>query len=147
LNILACFLKKKCVMLLNGKTGNMVDTAYLTSSLAESCRYATQAGLATVLKTSLISATCGSQRAMFIYDAFEEILETSLGKQAENLLVQLTENEDKTILLSCYVGGDREKLPAALNGLATGSLAVMNKVGARLEVKDLDDAISLIISI
>ena len=147
LNILACFLKKKCVMLLNGKTGNMVDTAYLTAALAESCQYVTQAGLATVLKAALVSATCGSQRAMFIYDAFEEILETALSKQAESLLVQLTENADKTILLSCYVDGDREKLLTALQELAMGSLAAMNKLGARLEVKDLDDAISLTISI
>ena len=147
LNILACFLKKKCVMLLNGKTNNMVNTDYLTAALAESCRYANQAGLATVLKAALISATCGSQRAMFLYDAFEEILETALGKEAESLLVQLTENMDRTILLSCYVDGDRKKLLAALEELSAGTLAVLNKTGARLEVKDLDDAISLIISI
>ena len=147
LNILACFLKKKCVMLLHGKSGNMVDTAYLTNALTESCRYATQAGLGTALKTAVISKTCGSLRAMFLYDAFEEILETALSRQAENLLVQLTEQPDKILTLSCYVDGDREKLLAALQDLAAGTLAVLNKAGARIQVKDLDDAVSLTVSV
>jgi len=147
LNILACFLKKKCVMLLNGKAGNMVNTDYLTSALAESCRYANQAGLVTVLKSTLTSTSCGNQRAMFLYDAFEEILETALSKQADSLLVQLTENADKAILLSCFLDGNREILLAAMQELAQGSLSALNKIGARLEVKDLDDAISLTVSI
>ena len=134
-------------MLLNGKAGNMVNTDYLTSALAESCRYANQAGLVTVLKSTLTSTSCGNQRAMFLYDAFEEILETALSKQADSLLVQLTENADKAILLSCFLDGNRGILLAAMQELAQGSLSALNKIGARLEVKDLDDAISLTVSI
>jgi hypothetical protein len=147
LNILACFLKKKCVMLLHGKAENFISIKDLTAAFTESCHYALQAGLATALRTEVSMANCSTMRAMFLYDCFEEALETALSKQATDLLVQLTEKPDKSLTLICYVGGDTEKLLEAFLELVQSSTVLRTKNGSKVEVKNLDDAITLSVSI
>ena len=142
-NILACYLKKKCVMVLHAKGDNSLETTSLTAAFEESCRYTKQAGIDCVLRTKIEKQVIGSLAAMILYDAFEMIVERTLSGKAETLLVQLGENGER-LEMSCLIGGGRkEDLLDNLPKLA----AQFGFVGTTSSVKDLEDAISFVMNV
>jgi hypothetical protein len=86
-NILACYLKKKCVMVLHAKADNSLETIGLTAAFDESCHYAGQAGIGCVLRSNIEKPMVDSLQAMAVYDAFETVLEMALANKANDDVV------------------------------------------------------------
>lgn len=80
LNVMVCYLKKRCVLLLRGKEKGMLEIRELSLAVSESQHYMTVAGLHG-MATFLISGIIPDSAALSLYDMFEEIGEQSIAHQ------------------------------------------------------------------
>ena len=80
LNVMVCYLKKRCVLLLRGKEKGMLEFRELSLAVSESQHYMTVAGLHG-MATFLISGIIPDSAALSLYDMFEEIGEQSIAHQ------------------------------------------------------------------
>ena len=142
LNILSCYLKKRCVLLLLGKERNTIDVQDIKAAFTESCLYAKQSGINSLFQSEIAVPRVGSLEAMFIYDLFEVVLETAFRLKADNLLVRLAQ-EQQLLKLNMLLSGDQGSLLTALQALS----ARQEFAGRQLEVKDLDDAVAVTLTL
>ena len=142
LNILSCYLKKRCVLLLLGKERNTIDVQDIKAAFTESCLYAKQSGINSLFQSEIAVPRVGSLEAMFIYDLFEAVLETAFRLKADNLLVRLAQ-EQQLLKLNMLLSGDQGSLLTALQALS----ARQEFAGRQLEVKDLDDAVAVTLTL
>lgn len=80
LNVMACYLKKRCILLLRGKEKGILEVRELSLAVSESQHYMTVAGLRG-MATVRLSGTIPDKTALFLYDMFEEIGEASIAHQ------------------------------------------------------------------
>lgn len=77
LNVMVCYLKKRCILLLRGKEKGILEVRELSLAVSESQHYMTVAGLRG-MATVRLPGTIPDKTALFLYDMFEEIGEASI---------------------------------------------------------------------
>ena len=93
LHVLACYLKKRCVLLLRSQEEGQLDARELELAVDESLRYLERAGLrghAGFALTGLLP----SRTALQLYDIFEEVAEAALTQGETYWLCQFQEVRD-----------------------------------------------------
>lgn len=142
LNILSCYLKKRCVLLLLGKEKNTIDVQDMKAAFTESCLYASQSGINSLFQSELSVPRIGSMEALFFYDFFEEVLENVFSLTAEDLLVRLLQEQNR-LQLSLLLSGEQTSLLMAMRSLTSRPEFARHQ----LHVKDLDDAVSITLTL
>ena len=130
------------MLLLLGKERNTIDVQDIKAAFTESCLYAKQSGINSLFQSEIAVPRVGSLEAMFIYDLFEAVLETAFRLKADNLLVRLAQ-EQQLLTLNMLLSGDQGSLLTALQALS----ASQEFAGRQLEVKDLDDAVAVTLTL
>lgn len=115
LNILGCYIKKRCVMLLRGKEHNRLYAEELHMAAEETKKYAAEAGLTCGLLFSL-SGLMNTAGAMLLYDAYESWIEQILLHGASSVLFNFYA-EGQTCCLAILFEEAYAWLPAAMDQL------------------------------
>lgn len=123
LHILACYLKKRCVLLLRGREDGTLDARELFLALQESQRYLDQAGLQGRVGFDL-SGRLPASAALTLYDVFEEVGEAALAQHESYWLCQFREAENHWIFSLVLEKGEGPDWLPAWQGLAAYDVAV-----------------------
>ena len=123
LHVLACYLKKRCVLLLRGREDGTLDARELFLALQESQRYLDQAGLQGRVGFDL-SGRLPSSVALTLYDVFEEAGEAALAQGESYWLCQFRESEKDWIFSLVLEQAEGEDWLPAWQGLAAYDVAV-----------------------
>lgn len=111
LHILACYLKKRCVLLLRRREDGTLDARELFLALQESQRYLDQAGLQGRVGFDL-SGRLPASAALTLYDVFEEVGEAALAQHESYWLCQFREAENHWIFSLVLEKGEGPVPPA-----------------------------------
>lgn len=123
LHVLACYLKKRCVLLLRGREDGTLDARELSLALQESQRYLDQAGLQGRVGFDL-EGQLPSSVALTLYDVFEEAGEAALAQGESYWLCQFRESEKNWIFSLVLEQAEGEDWLPAWQGLAAYDVAV-----------------------
>lgn len=123
LHILACYLKKRCVLLLRGREDGTLDARELALAVQESQRYLDQAGLQGRVGFDL-DGSLPSSAALTLYDVFEEVGEAALAQHESYWLCQFREAENHWIFSLVLEKGEGPDWLPAWQGLAAYDVAV-----------------------
>lgn len=123
LHILACYLKKRCVLLLRGREDGTLDARELFLALQESQRYLDQAGLQGRVGFDL-DGSLPASAALTLYDVFEEVGEAALAQHESYWLCQFREAENHWIFSLVLEKGEGPDWLPAWQGLAAYDVAV-----------------------
>ncbi len=123
LHILACYLKKRCVLLLRGREDGTLDARELALALQESQRYLDQAGLQGRVGFDL-DGSLPASAALTLYDVFEEVGEAALDQGESYWLCQFRESEKDWIFSLVLEQAEGEDWLPAWQGLAAYDVAV-----------------------
>ena len=123
LHILACYLKKCCVLLLRGREDGTLDARELALALQESQRYLDQAGLQGRVGFDL-DGSLPASAALTLYDVFEEVGEAALDQGESYWLCQFRESEKDWIFSLVLEQAEGEDWLPAWQGLAAYDVAV-----------------------
>ncbi|ERT56534.1 ABC transporter substrate-binding protein [Megasphaera vaginalis (ex Srinivasan et al. 2021)] len=92
LNLLACFLKKRCVMLLRGKERQVLAARELHLAVEESKKYANEAGISCAVLYDL-SGEVPTETALRFYDIMENVLEQAILHRSAPLMITFYKKE------------------------------------------------------
>ena len=123
LHILACYLKKRCVLLLRGREDGTLDARELALAVQESQRYLDQAGLQGRVGFDL-DGSLPASAALTLYDVFEEVGEAALAQHESYWLCQFREAENHWIFSLVLEKGEGPDWLPAWQGLAAYDVAV-----------------------
>lgn len=123
LHILACYLKKRCVLLLRGREDGTLDARELFLALQESQRYLDQAGLQGRVGFDL-SGRLPASAALTLYDVFEEVGEAALAQHESYWLCQFRESEKDWIFSLVLEQAEGPDWLPVWQGLAAYDVAV-----------------------
>jgi hypothetical protein len=97
LNLLACYIKKRCVMLLRGKEQNRLSFEELYMAVEETKKYALEAGLDCAVLFHMTGGVA-TDAAMLLYDTYEYWIEQCLLHGAAAVLFNFY-TDDRTLYL------------------------------------------------
>ena len=100
LNLLACYIKKRCVLLLRGKEKQQLSLEELHLAVEESSKYSREAGLAHALLFSL-AGMISTEKALVLYDVYEKWVEQALLYEAPSALFNFYEDHG-TVRLTVF---------------------------------------------
>lgn len=123
LHVLACYLKKRCVLLLRGREDGTLDARELFLALQESQRYLDQAGLQGRVGFDL-SGRLPASAALTLYDVFEEVGEAALAQHESYWLCQFRESEKDWIFSLVLEQAEGPDWLPVWQGLAAYDVAV-----------------------
>lgn len=123
LHVLACYLKKRCVLLLRGREDGTLDARELFLALQESQRYLDQAGLQGRVGFDLSGRLLASA-ALTLYDVFEEVGEAALAQHESYWLCQFRESEKDWIFSLVLEQAEGPDWLPVWQGLAAYDVAV-----------------------
>lgn len=123
LHVLACYLKKRCVLLLWGREDGTLDARELFLALQESQRYLDQAGLQGRVGFDL-SGRLPASAALTLYDVFEEVGEAALAQHESYWLCQFRESEKDWIFSLVLEQAEGPDWLPVWQGLAAYDVAV-----------------------
>lgn len=121
LNILACYIKKRCVLLLRGRETQAIPANELQLALRESLKYFTQAGLCGSLDFQL-QGSLPVHVALWLYDCLEECGEMAVRRGEPYWLCSLKEEETAyrlSLVLENMAGHTYGQLPPFLAAVQT----------------------------
>jgi hypothetical protein len=93
LNLLACFLKKRCVMLLRGREHNRLRVGELRMAVEELRKYAEEAGLSCAVMYTL-QKDMDTIQTLRLYDAMQALIEQSLLHSCPSVIFNFYEDGD-----------------------------------------------------
>lgn len=123
LHVLACYLKKRCVLLLRGREDGTLDARELALALQESQRYLGQAGLQGRVGFDL-DGSLPASAALTLYDVFEEAGEAALAQGEAYWLCQFRESETDWIFSLVLEKAEGQDWLSAWQGLAAYDVIV-----------------------
>lgn len=137
LHILACYLKKRCILLLQGKEAGMLDARELAMAVEESWRYLEKAGLRGSVGFDL-KGNLPVQAALTLYDIFEDVGEEVLARGEAFWLCRFKETEKDWIFSVVLEEKEGETRPASWQALSDYDVSVQcddTGYGTRLTVR------------
>lgn len=137
LHVLACYLKKRCILLLQGKEAGMLDARELAMAVEESRRYLEKAGLRGSVGFDL-KGNLPVQAALTLYDIFEDVGEEVLARGEAFWLCQFKETEKDWIFSVVLEEKEGETRPASWQALSEYDVSVQcddTGYGTRLTVR------------
>lgn len=137
LHILACYLKKRCILLLQGKEAGMLDARELAMAVEESWRYLEKAGLRGSVGFDL-KGNLPVQAALTLYNIFEDVGEEVLARGEAFWLCRFKETEKDWIFSVVLEEKEGETRPASWQALSEYDVSVQcddTGYGTRLTVR------------
>ncbi len=101
LNVIASYIKKRCVMLLKGRENQSLDPRELRLSIEELFRYLEKIGLKGILSFE-IEEPMAVEKALSLYDFFEQLVEAAVLGEETHMVCQV-EQKDGYFRLSVLV--------------------------------------------
>ena len=97
LNVIAAYIKKRCVMLLKGRENQSLDPRELRLSIEELFRYLEKIGLKGILSFDL-EEPMAVEKALSLYDFFEQFIEAAVLGEETHMVCQVEKKEDAFVL-------------------------------------------------
>ena len=97
LNLLASYLKKRCVLFLKGQEGGMIRAEEMEMALSETCAYLHPLGLRVAVEQAA-PQVLRTATALALFDAFASLTERAAAAGAESLFCRMTGEEASFLL-------------------------------------------------
>ncbi len=97
LNVIAAYIKKRCVMLLKGRENQFLDPKELRLSIEELFRYLEKIGLKGILSFE-IEEPIAVEKALSLYDFFEQLIEAAVLGEETHMVTQAEKKGDAFVL-------------------------------------------------
>ncbi len=92
MNILASYLKKRCVLLLKGKSSTHIPAGELWMALDETGLYAEKAGVKNAIRFQM-EGGIETQKALVLYDFFYELMNEAVARQSDDIVFSFLEQD------------------------------------------------------